>query len=129
MIDCCREAERKERILKKNLFDLDAEKSSLSGRYDKIVRDYEKLQKKFEDTEKGKKDLEMSLVTFKQQSKAAKEEMDTLVNNLQADHGQLMRQVEHAHVKEEETKESNERRFKAVVNKLQQLEDEHGQCK
>jgi len=125
----CREAERKERILKKNLFDLDAEKSTLTGRYDKMVRDTEKLQKKFEDTDKTKKELEANIVTFKQESKASKEQMDTLVSNLQSDHAQLMRQVEHAHIKEEETKESHERRFKAVVNKLQQLEDEHSQCK
>jgi septal ring factor EnvC (AmiA/AmiB activator) len=94
-----------------------------------MVRDYEKLQKKFEETDKTRKELEGNIVAFKQESKASKEQMDALVSNLQADHAQLMRQVEHAHVKEEETKESNERRFKAVVNKLQQLEDEHGQCK
>ena len=109
--------------------DLDSEKAGLLIKYDKAVKDIEKLTTKQEELEKLRKDLEQSIEGFQKQSVRNKQETDQLVHSLQDNHKQLLAQLEHCHTKEEELKDTNERRTKVLVNKLNQLEEEHAQCK
>ena len=109
--------------------DLDSEKAGLIIKYDKAVKDIEKLTNKQEELEKRRKELESSIDGFQKQSTRNKQETDQLVHSLQDDHKQLVHQLEHCHSKEEEMKEVNERRTKVLINKLNLLEEEHAQCK
>ncbi len=115
--------------MKKNLFELDQEKAALVIKYDKSMRDYEKMAEKLTDAEKRKKDLEDSISTFKASLARQKQETDTIMATLQGDQAALARQVELQQAKEADLQENHDRQCKALVNKLNALEDEHANCK
>lgn len=52
-----REYERKERVWKKNLYDIEQEKAGLMVRYDKAIKDYENLNTRYLAAEKKRKEV------------------------------------------------------------------------
>ncbi len=103
---------------------MEQEKASLSLRLDKGVREYEKLSAKHAEVEKSKKELDASVLTFQNKLVKQKEESDSIVASLQTDHASLARQVQLQHSKEEDLISTNERRCKALMRKLNDLEQD-----
>ena len=58
-----------------------------------------------------------------------KEESHALIGTLQQEQASLARQVELLQAKEEDINTTHDRRCKTLVNKLNQVEDEHSHCK
>ena len=98
-------------------------------KYEKSVREYEKLNNKYLDIEKRKKEVENSINQHKAAMSRQKEESDGIVQSLQQDQASLSKQVDLLHSKEEDSLNASDRRCKNLVNKLNMIEDEHSQCK
>lgn len=98
-------------------------------KYEKSIRDYEKLNNKYVETEKRKKEIENSIGQYKAAMARQKEESDKIVQSLQEDQAALSKQVDLLHSKEEDALASSDRRCKNLINKLNMIEDEHAQCK